>query len=291
MKLQIALAGSSVLYHLTRLESALQIVKTDRFFLAPVITDTNELPHNNGQPYFFLSCARSPHSLFFKNAPKHADSVVFVLDGGKLGANYRVKPVSFVSALTGDINKSWGNGDEMEDRVLSTKSSIPALRYLKEIHFSTHNVSSIEFRAFLLTAKTKRIKLFRYANKGDLMRLDRRKAIPLALTKSTHKKSAVSEPQGYKDYTLKSLWRLLKMPKSDESKYVATPNDDEEWARQTLWDDLVVSVSESIVHEITELLETPQPSDLYSQNIVQYMAKNHIKTLAELLNKVHNKWT
>lgn len=189
MKIQLALAGSSVLYHLILMEHAITALKNDRFRLMP----TNEgVESSFGKAQYFLSLARSKHSHYFK-AEAGSTHVIFVLDGQKMGHNYQIKPVDYWA------NQKYVDHDEKEDRLFADKMYIPCIRYVKEIHFlkESGKFKSNDSLTLALLAKRNKIDLFQYDNIKDFLNLDKRKKIALSVSDKKKRKFGQQVYQPY----------------------------------------------------------------------------------------------
>lgn len=189
MEIQLAVAGSSVLYHLILMEHAIPALQKDRFKLAPV----NEgVESEFGKAQFFLSLARSKHSDYFRKEAG-GTHVIFVLDGNKLGHNYQVKPIDYWH------KQQFVDSDEKEDRLFANKMYIPCVRYIKEIHFMKE---SGKFKAndsltLALLAKRNNIELYQYDNLKAFMDLDKRKKIKLEVSDKKKRKFGTKTFQPY----------------------------------------------------------------------------------------------
>lgn len=188
MEIQLALAGSSVLYHLIPMEHAIPALQKDRFRLAA----TNEgVESEFGKQQFFLSLARSKQSHYFTNEI-NVTSVVFVLDGVKMGQNYQIKPVDYWAS------QQHVTSDEMEDRLFADKLYIPCVKYVKEIHFMTEREAkwkSNDSLTLALLAKRNGIELYQYDSMKDFAKLDKRKKIKLEV--SDKKKPKFGAKKGF----------------------------------------------------------------------------------------------
>lgn len=119
---------SDIVYHKTSIQSAANILKSNKFKLSSAIGTPSELQLNKGKAFYF-STARTPNSAYI-NDPTSGD-LYFVLDGDKLNQNYKGKAVDYWGPTFRSLNK-----DEMEDRIFTNKQFIsPAINYIKEIHF------------------------------------------------------------------------------------------------------------------------------------------------------------
>jgi hypothetical protein len=212
MKIQLALAGSSVLYHLIEMEHAITALKNDRFRLAP----TNEgVESTFGDAQFFLSLARSKNSHYIRTEMS-SSSVVFVLDGQKMGHNYEVRPVDYwaKSTVTTPV-------DEKEDRLFANKMFIPCVRYVKEIHFAKGR-QSVDSLSLALLAKRNNIAIFQYDDLKAFQNLDKRKTIPLEVRTKKKPKFGTQKMQGYTDGMLKAWLRAAQIIFKDSGVHYRT---------------------------------------------------------------------
>lgn len=312
MEIQIALAGSSVLYHITEMSNAVNILQGDRFLLAPTSARKTEIVHGGGKPHYFMSFARTPHNIFFKTnqSGRYKDYVVFVCDGQKLNANYKIKPVDFLSNpdSAGDMDDEWKGADETEDRLITTKHSIPAIRYIKEIHFSSgHEVGLTPMvRKLALTAKLHNIKLLRYERFADLIKLNRHKALPLDFTKAVPRKRSSAKRRAFgmgpsrdhQQFGLKQWWRALKLPiKSGDkhAQFIGKPNNmDSKTYREDIWDLMFGEANERFNldgsrRRLGTMIDGGR-ADPYGQKLIEYMARKKINTPGQLFDQIRERW-
>lgn len=189
MKIQLAVAGSSVLYHLIYMEHAITALKNDKFKLAPV----NEgIESEFGTAQYFLSLARSKHSDYFLKEAGDTH-VVFVLDGQKMNANYQIKAVDYWH------KQAFVDDDEKEDRLFANKMYIPCIRYIKEIHFMKENPKwkVNDSLTLALLAKRAGIPLFQYSSMNAFRMLDKRKTIKLEVSDKKKRKFGTKVSQPY----------------------------------------------------------------------------------------------
>jgi len=215
MEIQLALAGSAILYHITDLKHAVTAMRSDKFSLAPVLSSGKmdfEATLSDGKPHFFMSLARTKDNDYFRNKTYGSDRVIFVLDGQKMNANYKVKPVDYWH--TSQSNDSY----EAEDRLFATKATIPCLRYIKEVHFCTDSARS-NSSALAIMAKKNKIPLFQYANANDLIQMDTRKTIKLAVSSPAVKKLSEREGKQYGATTsskAEAWWDAIAWPEDEK---------------------------------------------------------------------------
>lgn len=200
MEMQLALAGSTVLYHLIQMEYAIEALQKDRFRLMP----TNEgVEAEFGKAQYFLSLARSKHSDYFKNEAGDTH-VIFVLDGQKMGHNYQIKAVDYWASQKHVTN------DEKEDRLFADKMFIPCVRYVKEIHFMKEGgkYKDNDSLTLALLAKRNKIELFQYDDMQAFKNLDKRKVIKLEVSDKKKRKFGSKAPYSPgPDYTLEAWYK------------------------------------------------------------------------------------
>jgi len=198
MEMQLALAGSSVLYHLILMEHAITALKNDKFKLAA----TNEgVEAEFGDAQYFLSLARSKHSDYFKKEAGESH-IIFVLDGQKMNANYQIKAVDYWADQKHITN------DEKEDRLFANKMYIPCIRYVKEIHFMKEGGKWKENDSLTLAllAKRNKIQLFQYDDLTAFMNLDKRKTIKLEVSDKKKRKFGTTEWKPQADHGLEAWY-------------------------------------------------------------------------------------
>lgn len=204
MEIQLAVAGSSVLYHLIQMDHAITALRNDKFRLSA----TNEgVESEFGKGQYFLSLARSKHSDYFKKEIGGAH-VVFVIDGQKLNMNYQVKPIDYWH------NQKHVSSDEKEDRLITNKMFIPCLRYVTEIHFMQEKEGKYKMNDSLslaLLAKRAGIPLFQYAEIKDFANLDKRKTVKLNVSDKKKRKFGTKAHTPYTDGMLKAWYRAAKI--------------------------------------------------------------------------------
>lgn len=130
MKTEILGGLSPILYHLTTIWPASNILEKNRFELKPA--EGTGIENDISEGKYYLSCARSKANDYFRRNAG-TSSVILVLDGVKLGQRYAGLPVNYwYSPTSPGLTK---DNDEMEDRVLSSKPFIPdAMSYITQIH-------------------------------------------------------------------------------------------------------------------------------------------------------------
>lgn len=114
---------SSHLYHITSLRSAVSILQKDRFELTPSDANISEIALSGA--VYYLSLARVPSSRYIRTEA-YKMSVIFEIDGRKLGHHYKGSAVDY-----------WGSPQhqEAEDRLVTQDPILPhASLYIKAAH-------------------------------------------------------------------------------------------------------------------------------------------------------------
>jgi hypothetical protein len=189
MEVLVSISKSDVLYHLTTLSPAAQIVTQDKFYLKP--SEGTSAEEALGKGAYYLSTTRTKVGSYTR---QHvwSSSVIFVLDGYKLGQSYKIAPVDYWATLDKANAAPYNTDDayhlrrdryESEDRVFSRKPVIPAFKYIKEIHCHVNERTHLMFslkKAALLHG----VKIWFYEDTKELMLLNKAKAVPVKFDKS-----------------------------------------------------------------------------------------------------------
>jgi hypothetical protein len=110
---------STTVYHMTNLDKFVQILKTDKFMTSVAYGTSSDLSVNKKKLYY-MSFMRSPQSNYEKGS--NVEQVLLVLNGEKLGSNYKASPVDYWGPEYRKVNH---NMNEMEDRIFTDKAWIP----------------------------------------------------------------------------------------------------------------------------------------------------------------------
>lgn len=277
----ITISATKILYHRTHINSAIEILRTNQFMLSQASSSVSDKSVNEGAQYY-LSCARSKHGDATKlDANRY---VVLVLDGQKLGERYRVAPVDYWGP------EYQGLKDEMEDRVLSSKQSIPkAKSYITEAHVLIDNFDDIErdqLKRFLLEAKRAKIKTFVYTDLPSAKALDKRKAksikdLDLRVSKEHLTRKRYYRPD--RSY-LKPYYQLLIIPKGK-----ALPKECERTLMKA--SNYIHDFVNGLSADMHNARSDKKGKDYgYIRKITEFMEKNNIKTFNELADYIADKW-
>src|SRR5690606_32793703 len=289
MKVNIALAATPILYHLIDMKHAVTALQRDRLRLAPM--EASKFEASLGAGAFFLSLARTKLSDYIRNNT-HGNKVVFVLDGSKLGHNYKIESIDYWH------DSSYNTDDEAEDRLFANKPLIPLLRYLKEVHFAgSDNWSGYNTLDIVAVCKRNGIPCFQYENPRVMVTLDKRKAIPLQLSKETRKLG--SAPPGYDSpaYALEALWKAIRTvfkkhpviengrPSVYATLLEGAKSSKRNAARREMVDHLRYGVSATTLRNMINSAKTELAAK-YANKINLYLRKNRmsVEQLSEFLS-------
>ena len=183
MKLENLLESvTSLVYHFTYPNSALDILKTNKFILRS--TFINAENREKRKKFYFLSTS---HVKFGGYAIRNlADSgVILVLDGSKFNQRYFGKPIDYWGRNFQIDKEKRVKYNENEERIYSDKPTIPnARKYIKEIHVYVNDKKNIYindiYRDLLKEANKFGIPIYFYTNKTDFKTLNKRKALKIS---------------------------------------------------------------------------------------------------------------
>ena len=127
----VSLSSRGTLYHMRSANEARQALTTGVFRLNTLHGVEANIHKKAGLSTvkFFMSLTRNKHNDFFRGATKDGKvtSVVYELDGNKLGTKYRISPIAYY-----DLHAR-PDKNEMEERLLSSTETIQVKPYLQRI--------------------------------------------------------------------------------------------------------------------------------------------------------------
>jgi hypothetical protein len=145
MQLVISLSAKQVgiLYHLTNKQALLTILKTGKLALSTGRAMTAEHQYQASKS-FFASFTRSRFGGYhYREGGKtsvHDDTnVMITLDGNALSAREKIVPVDYWG-VRGDLTPGTDRNKEVEERLVSNRSEISILKYIKRIDFVQRGV-------------------------------------------------------------------------------------------------------------------------------------------------------
>ena len=180
-KITVSLSATGVLYHITSLTKAANIVVTNRFELKP--SDGTEAEELLSKSSYYLSTTRSKVGSYTRNQ-LWSYSVIFVLDGSRLSHRYKIRPSDYWETNKSTPQERLERRDryESEDRVLSPRPTIEkALSYVTAIHAHLNDKVML-LRTLKKSALLHKIPIWFYNEKADLMLLNTKKAVPFVAT-------------------------------------------------------------------------------------------------------------
>jgi len=169
--------ASDILYHKTGIDAALDILKSGEFKLTSSIgSDVEASMAIKGMPYF-LSTTRTKVGDYHRYVGDSA--AMFVLDGRKIGNNFKVEPVDY-------WDRMWLHNRERtresEDRIYS-KTNTMSTEYVTELHVllqSQRDNRSEVARQLLIASKTRGIKTYLYNDEKAWRLQDTRRSLKAA---------------------------------------------------------------------------------------------------------------
>ena len=190
--MRISISATPILYHLTTVRPATDILKNNRFELKP--SDGTEAEELNSGGAYYLSTTRSKLGGYtLTGAFKH--SAIFVLSGTKLGDTYKVLPLDYwgTNALTPSERTK---ADEAEDRVLSNNPTIKATPYVIEIHaFADEHAWRLKREAL-----RRKIPVFFYQDVKSLILMDKRKTVEVSIKRPIDTEEPYVTPRNLRVY-------------------------------------------------------------------------------------------
>jgi len=120
---------TDIVFHHTPFDNLFKIIDSNRFMTSVAFAVDADKKQNKGKAYFF-STARTVTGRY--NSPGFKVTTL-VLDGQKLGHNFKGTPVDY-------WGRAFGSDTESEDRIITDKPYIDnAISYIKEVHIDMDN--------------------------------------------------------------------------------------------------------------------------------------------------------
>lgn len=280
MELRISVSGGTdILYHITGLRAASQIVTTNKFHMKP--NEGTDAEAGLSKAAYYLSTTRTKIGSYSRQSIFQY-SVVFVLDGRKIGQRYKIQPVDYWETLkeaepynTDNAYHSRRDRNESEDRILSTRPTIPALLFIKEIHACVNDKTHLLF-VLKKAALLHKIPIWFYEEPKDLLMLDKRKAVDLKFDKSALQQQEARP----REYEYKYRLRENSIKPWLQLWYAVIPEDKEPWKIAKGLGDKAYNVYKRI--EYSDALQGFN-ADLHNAKGIQ---PGHISKEREMLDKL-----
>lgn len=159
---------SRIVYHYTKLSSALDIITSGNFQLSSSIGSAEQSFAPKGKHYF-LSTTRTKTGGFHRST---SSGVMFVLDGNWYNQRYHSRSIDYWQDR--DLKRSF-RPHEAEDRLFSDKPAVP-IGGVKQVHVlvpaDAHPVHRAEGRKIILAAKRQGIPVYYYDDEEAWKKLD-----------------------------------------------------------------------------------------------------------------------
>ena len=202
---------SSVVYHLTETENALNILKQKRFNLTETITGSDDFKFQNNK-FYFLSFSRNKINYYFKEKIDEQKLLtIFKLNGDWFNQNYKGKPVEyFNNKWIQDRKQNIDSYREMEDRIISDKPYIDLPNNLKEVITEVHvfigkmhheydtGILKSVIMPLLKEAKKNNIPVYIYYNENNFFILNKKNSRNIQQLIDKIKKSSTIKKQNNK---------------------------------------------------------------------------------------------
>lgn len=306
---------SPVLYHATRLNNAVSILRDNAFHLTNTIGLRAE--RSIQKKFYYMSFSRSMTSGYYLFQSPYVGLVYFKINGDALGKRYKGFPVDYWSTPNGERDKETLSRMENEDRLVSDSPEVPnATSYIEEMYvylggtkseyIRDEEVSMIpkfvtfeimaelsEFqqsllRKLILLSKSLGIPLYAYWRKKDLLMNNKDASIDLRDIDLSGMDDSNRRTYGSRTPIWVSL--LYKMYRSmtlEELRESMTSEEGEKFGRFESWkiygDDIVTSIQSDI-------------SNLRSSNnqivnkVVSIMKREGFGSIREFLESMYSKW-
>jgi hypothetical protein len=286
-------ALSSIVYHYTRLSSALHILQNGKFELSSVLGSV-EQQYAPKDHFYFLSTTRTKLGGYHQSVS--SDAVIFVLDGNWYNQRYRAKSIDY-----------WGNRNpsiiahrthEAEDRLFSKESSIPIDGVIaihvyvrppesdkdRDSEWNSRTIANA--RQVLILAKKRNIKTFFYTDESAWRLQDTRKQANISiLSKGINRtKDYISRHKGYLYPWVEIL--MAKDPKTLSDKGQKLVYSLKFYSGLYL-DDTIRGLGADLSNA-----RKPDsgPDRKHAGTIINFMRKNGLSTTKELVQYLRNKW-
>ena len=275
---------SSVLYHYTRLHTAVKILNENRFILTSSIGNRSEeklMP--KGYPYY-LSTTRTKMG-GYHHTPYNGE-VIFNLDGDWYNKRYKGNSVDY----WGDRHNDYGRVSEAEDRIFSKTPTIPTtgitsihvyLTLDKQLQFYTEDV-----RLLFRLAKTKGIPISLYNDPKAWLLQDPKRVISISSILSSLKTND-KKPKPYRGQSrFQPMKEILELIYKNSTSQLSK-NADKLVYNLRYYNDTISGLE-------TDMFNARKPSDSerpFLDNLIKAMRANGWNTTADMGNALKDKWT
>jgi hypothetical protein len=281
--------ASDVLYHYTRMQSAIKILRSGVFELSSVFGSIEQQYAPKDHPYF-LSCTRTLQGGYHNVIGTSA--VMLNLDGRFYNANYKAKAVDY----WGDRFNTYGRKSEAEDRIFSRKPQISASG-ISEIHIYTKPMEKKErdnwgagdpalTRQILLLAKKQGIPTFLYLDADSWRMQDKRRAVPvsseLEVLKGPERTGTTFPRRSYIEPWLELVYKNKPEELSDRARRLYR---DVAYAWSSNDKDL-----HGLDNDFSNARKPNAPDREHAVKLIHLMKKNNWHSVADMVKALREKW-
>jgi hypothetical protein len=285
--------ATTVLYHYTKIENAVNILKTKQFRLSSSLPQDQEsslVSKKHEGKQFYLSTARTPQSAFIRGRSKENNAVIFDLDGDWFNRNnYTVKPVDYFSGTEADKK-------EHEDRVISNDPIIKLNNNLvKSIHLYIGNIeySPKLILQFISDSKKYGIQLFAYYDFKAFILQNTKKSVELRQVINDLKEYTPyqqSDPDAEitpKNKIIDDKNARLKLKAVYELVKAKKPEDLSDTSVQILEDAILQNPTNDLRILFNSIMIAPNSE--YGKRLLQLVKATKIP-MKDIFNKLADKW-
>lgn len=286
--------ASPIVYHYTRLYSALKIVMSGKFELSSTIgsIETNFAPKGK---QFFLSCTRTKMGGYHDYIG--SDAVMFNLDGNYYNSRYTARAVDYWNNRDMTNPNYAGKRHEAEDRIFSSEPTIP-IDGILSIHIYVEPMDAKKrenwgegtpamARQLIIAAKKRGIKCYLYEDKDAWRLQDIRRSVPI-----TKRETLSGQEKTGRNYTGR-MWLEPWLELLYKDRTEALSKKAQEIAYTLTYDNdyyFKVMVS-GFGNDMANARKPGAGLDRGAAvKIIQYMQRNGYVSLADLIKALQVKW-
>jgi len=279
---------SRIVYHYTSLGSAANILKTGEFQLSSSVGSQSEENINiPGYPYF-LSTTRTKVGGYHEYVS--AGAVMFVLDGNWYNQNYKSKPVDY-----------WGNRNptqshhkehEAEDRIFSKTPSIP-IDGVSSVHILIKTDSTNEYlggqaRTVIINAKKRGIPSYLYDDESAWRKLDTKNSVSISNNPTLRGPQHIARDSRSRYKPKGWLYQWIQLITASNKNQLSKDADE---LRYSI---IYNSYGDPERGLAADMSNARKPSSGVDRDnavkIIDFMRKNRINTLKDLVELLKTKW-
>lgn len=274
---------SRIAYHYTRAGTALRIIKSGEFQLSSSIGSVEQGYAPEGYNYF-LSTTRTRRGGYHETIGQ--DAVLFVLDGNWFNDRYKSKPVDYWSDR--DPIKHGMRQAEAEDRVFSKEPTIP-IGGVTAIHVYIQPDADPQIKAIvrklLIDAKTAGVKAYFYTDKDAWRNFDTRKQGDVSILKGQERTGGyVSTHKGW-------LLPWIELLKAKDEANLSKKAKGYLYSLKYPSDYELKNMAQGLGTDLSNARKPNSgPDREHAISIINFMAKNGLKSLPEFVKALSKKW-